>query len=125
MKDWQGGFTLIETLVALAVFAIVSLAVTSLMVKDTQMISENAQSSRAIAFAQEALETLREVPVVSLMSGSWPSITSGGTTFNVSWTATNNSPAMGMTAIVVTVNWQHKGSPRTYALQSIFTNLSQ
>lgn len=125
MRHWQEGFTLVETLVALAIFAVVSLAITSLMVKDTQMISENAQASRAIAFAQEALENLREVPVSSLINGSWPSITSGGTAFNVSWTATTNSPTVGMTAVVVMVNWQHKGSPRTYALQSIFTNLSQ
>jgi len=125
MKRWETGFTLIETLVAMSVFAIVSLAVTSLMVKDTQMISENAQASRAIAFAQEALENLREVSVVSLTNGSWPSLVSGGTTFNVSWTATTDSPTTGMTAVVVMVNWQHKGNPRTYALQSIFTNLSQ
>ena len=46
-----------------SIFAIVSLAITSLMVMNTRMISENVQSSEAVGYAQELLENLREVPV--------------------------------------------------------------
>ena len=51
MTHGNAGFTLIETLIAVVIFAIVSLAMTSLMVTNTRMISENAQSSEAVGYA--------------------------------------------------------------------------
>jgi prepilin-type N-terminal cleavage/methylation domain-containing protein len=64
MKRRNSGFTLIETLIALAIFGIVSMAITSLMLTNTRMISENAQSSEAVGYAQELLENLalRDLP---------------------------------------------------------------
>jgi prepilin-type N-terminal cleavage/methylation domain-containing protein len=126
MKAGNSGFTLIETLIALAIFGIVSMAITSLMVMNTRMISENAQSSEAIGYAQELLENLREVPVESLSPGSMSSTrtSSRGTVFTITWTVTPNTPALGRTSVAVTVVWNHKGSPRSYATQSIFTKIS-
>lgn len=126
MKRGNAGFTLIETLIAMAIFGIVSMAITSLMVTNTRMISENAQSSEAVGYAQELLENLREVPVESLSPGAMSSTrtSSRGTVFTVTWTVTPNTPAPGRTSIAVTVAWNHKGSPRSYATQSIFTKLS-
>jgi prepilin-type N-terminal cleavage/methylation domain-containing protein len=126
MKHGHAGFTLIETLVAMVIFAIVSLAITSLMVMNTQMISENVQSSEAVGYAQELLENLREVPVASLSPGTMSSTrtSSRGTVYTVTWTVTPNTPAAGRTWVGVTIAWSHKGSPRSYATQSIFTQIS-
>jgi len=126
MKRGNSGFTLIETLIALAIFGIVLMAITSLMVTNTRMISENAQSSEAIGYAQELLENLREVPVDSLSPGSMSSTrtSSQGTVFTLTWIVTPNAPAPGRTSVAVAVTWNHKGSPRSYATQSIFTKVS-
>ncbi len=126
MKQGNAGFTIIETLIALAIFGIVSMAITSLMLTNTRMISENAQSSEAVGYAQELLENLREVPAESLSSGTRSSTrtSSRGTVYTVTWTVTPNSPAPGRTWVEVTVAWSHKGSPRSYATQSIFTQVS-
>ncbi|MBM4258989.1 MAG: type II secretion system protein [Deltaproteobacteria bacterium] len=126
MKRGNAGFTLIETLIAVAIFGIVSMAITSLMLTNTRMISENAQSSEAIGYAQELLENLREVPVDTLAPGSTSSTRTSnrGTVYTVTWTVTPNSPAPGRTRVGVTVSWTHKGSPRSYATQSIFTKIS-
>lgn len=126
MKQGNAGFTLIETLVALAIFGIVSMAITSLMLTNTRMISENAQSSEAVGYAQELLENLREVPAASLSPGTMSSTrtSSRGTVYTVTWTVTSNTPAAGRTWVEVTVAWSYKGSPRSYATQSIFTQIS-
>ena len=126
MKRGNAGFTLIETLIALTIFGIVSMAITSLMLMNTRMISENAQSSEAVGYAQELLENLREVSVDSLASGSMSSTRTSnrGTVYTVTWTVTPNTPASGRTLVAVTVAWNHKGSPRSYATQSIFTRIS-
>jgi prepilin-type N-terminal cleavage/methylation domain-containing protein len=126
MKQGNSGFTLIETLIALAIFGIVSMAITSLMLTNTRMISENAQSSEAVGYAQELLENLREIPVASLSSGTISSTrtSSRGTVYTVTWTVTPNTPAAGRTRVGVTVSWSHKGSPRSYATQSIFAQIS-
>lgn len=123
----NAGFTLIETLIAVIIFAIVSLAMTSLMVTNTRMISENAQSSEAVGYAQELLENLREVPINSLTAGSSSATrqSARGTEYTITWTVTPNSPATGRTSVAVTVAWSHKGTPRTYATQSIFTQVSE
>jgi prepilin-type N-terminal cleavage/methylation domain-containing protein len=126
MKRGNTGFTLIETLIAVAIFGIVSMAITSLMLANTRMISENAQASEAIGYAQALLENLREVPVDSLSAGSASSTRTSnrGTVYTLTWTVTPNTPAPGRTSIVVGVTWNHKGSPRSYETQSIFTKIT-
>ena len=124
MTHESPGFTLIETLVALVIFGIISMAITSLMVINTQMISENRQSSEAIGYAQELLENLREVPVATLFSGTSTRTSPAGTNYTITWTVTPDAPAAGRTQVSVTVGWNHKGSPRTYATHTIFTQLS-
>jgi prepilin-type N-terminal cleavage/methylation domain-containing protein len=126
MRHRNDGFTLIETLIAVVIFAIMSLAMTSLMVTNTRMISENAQSSEAIGYAQELLENLRQVSVDSLSAGSKSATrqSARGTVYTITWTVTPNTPSAGRTSVAVTVAWDHKGSPRSYATQSIFTQVS-
>jgi prepilin-type N-terminal cleavage/methylation domain-containing protein len=126
MRSGKAGFTLIETLIAVAIFGVVSLAITSLMLANTRMISENAQASEAVGYAQELLENLREVPVDSLSPGSTSSTRTSnrGTIYTLTWTVTPNAPAPGRTSVAVAVTWSHKGSPRSYETQSIFTKIT-
>ncbi|MGE0823612.1 MAG: prepilin-type N-terminal cleavage/methylation domain-containing protein [Candidatus Binatia bacterium] len=124
MRWGHCGFTVIETLVALVIFAVIALGISSLMLANTRLISENAQSSEAIAVAQELLENLREVPVDALMSGSSSRTSTKGTIYNIAWIVTPETPAAGMTSVVVTVSWDHKGNPRSYEAESIFTKAS-
>ncbi len=118
----SAGFTLVETLVALAVFAIMSLSVTSLLMGNARMVSENAQITRAIALAQDSMEMLREVSFASLTSGTRPAVTIGGATYQVTWAVQSDTPIVGTATVAVTVDWQHKGSPRSYVLKSLFAN---
>lgn len=125
MTRTTAGFTLIEVLVAMVIFSISSLAVTSLMVGSMQHISNNGQRSEAIALAQEALEGLRSAPYDELATGSDLDIPSStdGTTFDVNWRVYTNDPMAGVKRIVVTVTWNHKGATKTYEIETIYTNI--
>lgn len=122
--SYAKGFTLIEVLVAMVIFAIVSLAITQMMVASTKLASENGIASEAIALAQETLEDLRAVPFANMTSGSAVATSSKGVVpLNVAWTVTSNSPETGMNTIVVTVTWDQQGVTKSYDVQSVFTNI--
>jgi prepilin-type N-terminal cleavage/methylation domain-containing protein len=118
------GFTLVEVLVAMVIFAIVSLAVTMMMVTSTKLASENGMASEAVALAQETLEDLRAVPFANMTGGSTVVMSSKGVVpLNVSWTVAGNSPGPNMNTIVVTVNWNQQGVAKNYDVQSVFANI--
>ncbi|NOT55619.1 MAG: type II secretion system protein [Deltaproteobacteria bacterium] len=125
MKRATAGFTLIEVLVAMVIFSISSLAVTSLMVGSMQHISGNGLRSEAISLAQDAIEGLRSAPYDDLATGSELDVLSskGGTTFDVNWRVHTDDPMAGVKRIVVTVTWDHKGVARTYETETIYTNI--
>lgn len=117
------GLTLIEVLATMTVLSIVSMATTSLMVHSTAMISNNAQYSQAVAFAQQATEDLRAVPYDDMATGVQV-LTEGATSYTVSTTVTDDSPAIGMKTIVVSVAWDNKGVTKSYALETVFTQVT-
>jgi prepilin-type N-terminal cleavage/methylation domain-containing protein len=123
MKLTCNGFTLIEVLVGMVIFAISSLAVTSLMVNHSQLVSLNSQSSEAIVLAQDKLEDLRAMNFTDLASNTAPAVTKKGIAYTTSWTVQKNTPATGMTTLTVTVAWNHKGVAKSYVAKSIFSSV--
>jgi prepilin-type N-terminal cleavage/methylation domain-containing protein len=125
MKRMQSGFSLIEVLVSMVIFAIVSLAISSLMIGSMAQISKNALASEAIALAQGQMEDLRNISFANIQSNSYSAPSAkGNTTFTVSWVVANNTPAAGAAKINLSVNWIHKGAPQKYELETIFTAVS-
>lgn len=124
MKLSHKGFTLIEVLVGMVIFAISSLAVTSLMANHSQLVSLNSQSSEAIALAQDKLEDLRTMNFTNLVSNSAPPVNKKGIAYTTSWTVQQNTPAANMTTLTVTVAWNHKGVAKNYVAKSIFSSVT-
>lgn len=125
MKRTQSGFSLIEVLVSMVIFSIVSLAISSLMVGSMAQISKNALASEAVALAQRQMEDLRNISFVDIQNDSYSaSSAKGNTTFTVSWVVANNTPAVGAKKINLSVNWMHKGAPQQYEVETVFTAVS-
>src|SRR5215510_4847376 len=122
MRNRCAGYSLLELLVAMTIYAIVTLAIASQMVYATAAASLNAQASQAIIFAQEYLEDLRRQTYASLTSGSGTE-TWNGVTFTVAWTVTTNVPVSGTKTIVMTVSWSHKGTTQTYATRTVYSQI--
>jgi prepilin-type N-terminal cleavage/methylation domain-containing protein len=106
------GFTLIEILVAITIFAF---AVLGLAIGTVSVIRTNQTSylrTNAINLAQARFEELRSMTGAAFAGLSCPSTTpcsdspvASGVTFTRSWWITANSPVTGVSRIDVQVNW--------------------
>ncbi len=100
----QSGFTVIEVLVAMALFSIGVLGFAMSTISVTQGNQKSYNYAMANALAQDKLEELKARPA-SLTSDAETVPPNGGQSFSRSWTVTANSPMTGMHRIDVTVTW--------------------
>jgi prepilin-type N-terminal cleavage/methylation domain-containing protein len=123
MKYTRAGFSLVEVMVAMTVFAIAASAVASLMFHSTETISNNNFSSQAIVCAQEELEIVRAKTYDSIENYE-RDCEGEGMSFEVIREVTENEPSEGLKTIVVTVIWTEKGESRSYAIETIYTEVT-
>jgi type IV pilus assembly protein PilV len=119
------GFTLIEALIAMAIFSIGILAVGSMQISNTRNNTTGNITTQATMLARQKIEELKTVPdVTELTSGTDPNNpidvdgNSGGI-YTRQWNVTN--PLGGSTSrqVSVTVSWNRRGQNRSVMLESI------
>lgn len=120
----KNGFTLIEVLIAIAVFSVGILAVASMQLWNTKNNTSGNIMTQATMLARAQIEQLKNVAdVTTLTNGTDPNLIdeSGnpGGIYARSWTVTN--PLGGNTSrlIEVTVNWNRRGQNRSVVLTTI------
>ncbi len=124
-KRANAGFTLIEVLVAMVIFAIASAATVSLMYHSTRMVAENSSSSQAITVAQRVLEDLRTLDYEDIEDGSFSyTWAAKNKTFNASWSVYEDAPEAGLKTIIVTVTWDGKGGTKSYETHTIYSQIT-
>ena len=108
-KNAANGFTLIEVLVAMSIFAI---AVLGLAIGATTVMQANQTglyTTIATNLAQDKLEELKAKTAANINTTGSPenNITVSGVPakFNRSWAVTSGSPAAGVKRIDITVTW--------------------
>ncbi|MCS6926144.1 MAG: prepilin-type N-terminal cleavage/methylation domain-containing protein [Candidatus Binatia bacterium] len=124
MNRGSAGFTLIEVLVAMVIFAIATAATASLMFHSTTYLAQSNERSRAIAIAQQVVEDLRTVDYSEMESGSTTVDWKGQSAFfTVHWNVDTDEPEPGMATVAVSVSWHHKGEMHTYETHTIYTDI--
>jgi len=88
----EGGFTLIETAIALLILMVAGLAVASLFVYATKYNAGAYDRAVALAVAQRQMEALRKTPYSQLASGT-QTATDAGRSFSVVTTVCNDGSA--------------------------------
>jgi prepilin-type N-terminal cleavage/methylation domain-containing protein len=125
--DESKGFTLIECLLALFIFAFSLVGLAFLMAGTMQTDIQARRMSAATALAQQQLDQLHNTAYSAVASStvSQSLNEAGGTTgpafYLRSWTVTNNSPQVGMSTVTVRVDWTDKSASHHVSLQTILT----
>ena len=107
----NGGFTLMEVMIGMAIFLIGFLAIGSLQTKAFYGNSTAREATEAATRVSDQLETLISMPYNSIVDGG--PVTDGA--YTVSWTVLNDTPLPNTKTITVTVNWLDRG-PRSYVV---------
>lgn len=101
----NAGFSLLEILIALALFSIASVALTLGVTTSIRANHTSEHLTQATILAQDKLEAL-------LASG--PAFVAGSdaprTGFSRTWTITSDTPQVGVSQITVSVSWTDYGS---------------
>ncbi len=106
MLQNEHGFTLIETMLAIAIMAIGLLALASLQVT---AINGNAQSKKrtlALALAEDKIETYRHTAYASIPAGQEVE-TNLETLYTRNTLVENDTPVTGVKTVTVTVFWHN------------------
>lgn len=126
------GFSIIEVLVGLTIFAIGILALAKVQIVSLKGNSQSRQITEASYLAQSRMEVLTRLPYDDLVDDGSGTINSTGVnadgseqlsvtgkTYQVSWNiadGTPDAPADNMKMIRVIVNWQEGGSQKAVTL---------
>ena len=121
-----GGFTLLEALIALLIFAFALLAVASLLTTSITSIGQARHYTDATNLAQQRMEALVNTAYASVVSGvhaNNPITITGaaGGIYTSTWTVVDNAPATGMKRVTVTTAWTDKDGTHTVSLHTILS----
>jgi len=131
------GFTFVELLVALSLFAVGMLSVLEIFPVTRAFLTQSSQTTQASFLAQQELETIRSLPYADLTVGTYEAqhaVSSDSSSqlsefqrqTTVSLVSPESSPApyaatatdLGMKKVDVTVTWQEKNHTRQLTLST-------
>lgn len=119
----RGGFTLVEVLVAIVLFAIVATGLTAFAVQSIRRTADTRGSTGAVLLAQRELENLRSLEYDDI-AGGISTANLNGQEYTITTAADVDSPAPNMTQIRVTVTWDAPLGERNYVLETILTDIT-
>jgi prepilin-type N-terminal cleavage/methylation domain-containing protein len=116
------GFSIIEVLAAMSLFAVLAGAICAVATTSMRFTTANKHATIAAMLAQRELEDLRGMAYADINSRSTVD-TIEGQAFTIASSVMANSPEAGMKRIVVTVSWAGPEGSRDHEIETIFTSL--
>lgn len=116
------GISLIETLVALGLFALTAATMSQFLVRQMRGASTNNIYTKAYALAEEQLEATRALRFND-MSPTSKTVTVGSTIYTIAQTIQDNSPQSGLKRIDVNVSWNGPEGPQNVSVHTIYTEV--
>jgi prepilin-type N-terminal cleavage/methylation domain-containing protein len=123
-RRWRGqrGMTLLETMIALSLFALTAATMSQFLVAQIRHASNNNLQTRAYSLAEEALEDMRAQRFNDMASSS-KQVTDGAMNYTVATTVDNDTPSDGLKSINVNVSWKDPGGSRNVLVSTIYTEV--
>jgi len=100
------GFTLVEVMIGMAIFAIGFLAVSAMQITAIQGNGTAREGTEAATLAAAQAERLMALPYANIVNGG-PVINGA---YTLSWNVANDSPVTGTKTITIRVDWQDRGA---------------
>jgi len=118
----SGGFSLLELILAIAVFSLSSFALATLMIDSNISTKLSQERMNALLYTKEGIESAKQMRNIS-----WDTLMSTSTTFDDKYlrqiTVTPSSTATSVADVFVTVSWELTAGRRaTTTLYTILTN---
>jgi prepilin-type N-terminal cleavage/methylation domain-containing protein len=118
----QRGLSLIETIVALSLFAVTAATTSKFLVSQIRHASNNNLQTKAYSLAEDQLETIRSQRFNDMVSSS-KQVTVGAVKYTVAATVTDDTPSNGLKSINVAVNWTDNSGPKNINVSTIYTEV--
>ncbi len=124
LKNNQSGFSLLEVLSSMTVFAIAAAGLASTTISTTKSNSTSRHTTVAIALIQDKIEELRSMDPTTNpadfaggshadASNPMTALGAAGGAYTRTWQVNLNTPAIGLSEVVVTVAWNSPDGPRS------------
>lgn len=117
MRNVESGFTLIEVVIALAVFSIGILGIIGMLIIGEQGITGGSKSFTAVQAAKAQMELLRG----SVKASTSGNICSTLYTVNIQceWSANKDTPAEGLSTLEVITTWYEGDRKKELILRTL------
>ncbi len=117
-KSGNGGFSMVENIVAIFVIVVAMLGLISTSVMVVKANSFAKTMTTATTLAQDKIESMKNTRYADLASGS----DTVQSFYTRRWTVTGDLPAASMKTIEVRVEWSWQGSVHDVTVKSIVSN---
>lgn len=121
-KSHQSGFTLIEVMIALVIFAVGFLAMNSLQLTS---INKNAASSSitgSTSWASAQIEDILSWDYLDarlVQGAAITPLTSQDGVYTITWSVTDNTVINNTKLVTITVNWNQMGTGQTTTITTV------
>lgn len=118
----QRGMSLIETVVALGLFAMTAATMSKFLVSQIRFASNNNLQTKAYSLAEDQLESIRALRFND-MAASSKQVNVGAVKYTVATAVSDDTPANGLKTINVAVTWTDNTGPKNVAVSTIYTEV--
>ena len=120
----EKGFTLLEVLIAISIFAIGILGVASMQITAIGGNTSARTHTEAATWAADRVERLMALPYnhPDLDAANNPHPATEGV-YNIVWNVTDNTPITNTKTITVIVTWNTRGANRSVSMQHVIPQI--
>jgi Tfp pilus assembly protein PilV len=115
----EGGFSLVEVMIAMAFFGVTMLGLLSVFPMGARSVQKSEKLTVATGYAEDELERLKELPTNDPDLAAGTHVDPQNPILNVysrTWTVTDDTPIPGMTTITMNVSYSNNGIMRNVSV---------